>query len=52
MEMKTSPVLRTTFKIITNWQNVRETLFEAVSQVSSEKNEISDDFTWSFGVKL
>ena len=35
--MKTPPVLRTTFKIITNRKNVRETLYETVSQVSSEK---------------
>ena len=50
--MKTPPVLRTTFKIITNRQNVRETLYETVSQVSSEKkkkkkNEISDDLLYS-----
>ena len=62
MKMKTSPVLRTTFKIITNRQNVRETLYETVSQVSSEKKKkkktklattccILRPFTWSFGVK-
>ena len=39
MKMKTPPVLRTTFKIITNRQNVRETLYETVSQVSSEKKK-------------
>ena len=48
MKMKTPPVLRTTFKIITNRKNVRETLYETVSQVSSEKkNEISDDLLYS-----
>ena len=52
MKMKTPPVLQTTFKIITNRQNVRETLYEIVSQVSSEKkkkkkNEISDDLLYS-----
>ena len=39
MKMKTPPVLQTTFKIITNRQNVRETLYEIVSQVSSEKKK-------------
>ena len=34
---KTPPVLRTTFKIITDLQNFRATLYERVSQVSSEK---------------
>ena len=34
---KTPPVLRTTFKIITNLQNVLATLYETVLQVSSEK---------------
>ena len=34
---KTPSVLRTTFKIITDLQNVRATLYETVSQVSSEK---------------
>ena len=34
---KTPPVLQTTFKIITDLQNVRATLYETVSQVSSEK---------------
>ena len=47
MKMKTPPVLRTTFKIITNRQNVSETVYETVSQVSSEKNEISDHFLYS-----
>ena len=48
MKMKTPPVLRTTFKIITNRQNVRETLHETVSQLSSEKkDEISDDLLYS-----
>ena len=37
--LKTPPVLRTTFKIITNLQNVRATLYETVSQVSSEKKK-------------
>ena len=36
---KTPPVLRTTFKIITDLQNVRATLYETVSQVSSEKKK-------------
>ena len=40
-------MLRTTFKIITNRQNVRETVYETVSQISSEKNEISNDFLYS-----
>ena len=35
---KTPPVLRTTFKIITNLQTVRATLYTTVSQVSSGKN--------------
>ena len=34
---KTPPALRTTFKIITDLQNFRATLYERVSQVSSEK---------------
>ena len=44
MKMKTPPVLRTTFKIITNRQNVCETVYETVSQVSSEKNAIATTF--------
>ena len=39
MKMKTPPVLPTTFEVITNRQNVRETLYETVSQVSSEKKK-------------
>ena len=37
---KTPPVLQTTFKIITDLQNVRATLYETVSQVSSEKKTV------------
>ena len=57
--------LATTFKIITNRQNVRETLYETVSQISSGKKKQQKQkklatsccflrpfySTWSFGVK-
>ena len=36
---KTPPVLRTTFKIITDLQNVRATLYETVSQVKKKKKK-------------